>query len=100
MASYDTKCQSCENQWEQVHLMRQAHAPCPKCHSKDVKTVIGQVNVRPSQDAGWEGEENGRGRYFSQLETSATCTRSPENFFRSRNAALEACKRRGFIITK
>lgn len=101
MPLYDTFCEKCDHLWEQKHLMREAHEPCPKCHSKQVRThiTLGSIQIAAnSLDAGWENEEGGRGRYFSQLEDSATCTRSPKNFFRSRNEAIEACKRRGFQI--
>lgn len=102
MAEYTTICLDCDHIWDQSHLMGESHTSCPKCKSKRVEAYLGnglpmQVSAA-SLDSSWEYEENGRGRYFPQLETSKTCTRSPENFFRSRNAAIEACKRRGFQI--
>lgn len=100
MPAYDTECQKCGEIWEQTHMMREPHSACPACKSKQVRTrhTAATIQFAAPLDAGWEYESGGRGRYFSQLETSKTCTRSPENYFRSRNEAMEACKRRGFDI--
>lgn len=96
---YTTRCQSCEYEFDQSHPMKDDHAPCPKCKSKRVESIVfGTVAVRQSLDAGWDAENGGRGRYFPQLEQSVTCTKSSKNCFRSRNEAMEACKRRGFVI--
>lgn len=96
---YTTRCEKCTCVWDQSHSMKENHAPCPECGSNKVFSLIhGTTQFSAPLDAGWEYESGGRGRYFSQLETSRTCTRSPENFFRSRNEAMEACKRRGFDI--
>ena len=96
---YETLCQKCEHVFEQEHPMKEAHHPCPKCSSKQVYSVIhGTTQFARPLDAEWEYLNGGRGQYFSQLETSKTCTRSPENYFRSRNEAMEACKRRGYTI--
>lgn len=101
MPDYRTYCQSCKNIWDQHHLMREPHEPCPKCRSTSVNTHIesmAQVRVRAPLDSGWEYENGGKGRYFSQLEDSIDCKPSAKNYFRSRNEAMEACKRRGFTI--
>lgn len=97
---YETHCLKCEKKWTQSHRMKDKHENCPACGSDKVESVIenGSVRFSQSMDVAWETENNGLGRYFSQLETSATCTRSKENFFRSRNDAIEAAKRRGFEI--
>ena len=95
---YKTICRDCEFIWEQAHLMKDDHEPCPKCESKKVESVIEHVNVRAAQDQFWEFENNGLGRYFPQMEDSKTCTASKKNFFRSRNEAMEAAKRRGYNI--
>jgi len=105
MAEYETICLACDHVWDQSHSVHAAHEPCPNCRSEKVSRYFGNglhTSVSAaSLDTGWERENGGRGRYFSQLEQSATCTRSPENCFRSRNEAIEACKRRGFdIISK
>lgn len=102
MPFYDCECQDCGSVHEQRHRMADPHGPCPKCRSTSVITIFTQpVRVNPPLDRNWESLNGGRGQYFSQLEESKTCTRSAENFFRSRNDAIEACKRRGYdIISK
>ena len=104
MPNYDVLCLKCEHVAEQFHMMRESHAPCPKCGSKDVTTAISNtIHFNPALDSSWEGLNGGRGQYFSQLETNCTDPKngSRDCYFRSRNDALEACKRRGFnIISK
>lgn len=102
MAEYETICLDCEHVWNQSHSVHDDHAPCPKCGSKKISTYFGngmkmQIAAN-SLDCGWEHENGGRGRYFSQLEDSVDCKPTNKNFFRSRNDAIEACKRRGFDI--
>lgn len=98
MPDYDVECRKCGHASEQTHMMREAHFPCPKCKSKDVFTVLQPTAIRPPLDGSWEYENGGRGRYFSQLEDSVDCKPSAHNHFRSRNEAIEACKKRGFQI--
>jgi len=96
---YETLCQKCDHVFEQEHRMKDPHKPCPKCGAKEVFSLIhGTTQFAPPLDRNWESLNGGAGQYFSQLETSKTCTRSRENFFRSRNEAIEACKRRGYNI--
>lgn len=98
---YDTECQKCGKVWEQSHPMKEGHQPCPACKSKDVRSIIAPQHaprVNGFLDRDWPMLNGGRGQYFSQMETSKTCTRSPENCFRSRADAIEACKRRGFDL--
>ena len=95
---YRTICMSCRHEWEQSHLMKESHAPCPECKGEKVESVIESVNVRAPADAHWGYENNGLGRYFPQLEDSVDCKPSAKNHFRSRNEAIEACKQRGFQI--
>lgn len=96
---YTTSCHKCSHEWDQSHPMKEAHEKCPKCGCKEVYSLIhGTTQIAPPLDRNWESLNGGRGQYFSQLETSKTCTRSPENYFRSRNEAIEACKRRGWDI--
>lgn len=101
---YDVLCLKCDHVHEQTHSMKEAHAPCPKCKSKNVTTAIGNtIHFNPALDQNWENLNGGKGQYFSGMETEI---RDPNNgsancYFRSRNDALEACKRRGFnIISK
>lgn len=101
MPDYRTYCRECENVWDQHHLMREPHEPCPKCRSTSVNTHIesmSQVRVRPALDQGWEGENQGSGRYFPQFEDSIDCSKSRKNCFRSRSEAIEEGKRRGFTF--
>jgi len=95
---YRTHCIECEFEWDQSHLMKEPHSPCPECKSRQVESVIRIVAVRQSLDAGWDGLNNGLGQYFPQLEDSIDCKPSAHNHFRSRNEGIEACKRRGFQI--
>lgn len=101
MPDYDVLCLKCDTVWEQTHSMREKHAPCPKCHSNDVTTSIGNaVYFNPPLDSSWENRNGGRGEYFSQLEMKSTHPDhgTPDCYFRSRKDALEACKRRGFTV--
>ena len=98
MPLYDTECRKCEHVWEQSHLMRESHEPCPKCGATDVFTVLQPLHVRAALDQGWEGENQGSGRYFPQFEDSIDCSKSRKNCFRSRNEAIEEGKRRGFVF--
>lgn len=96
---YRTRCMNCEHEFDQSHLMKEPHLPCPKCKSKKVEScVFAEIRIRPPLDAGWEYENGGRGRYFPGMEQSIDCKPSAGNYFRSRNEAIESCKRRNFQI--
>jgi len=98
MPAYDTECQKCNHTWEQSHMMRESHAPCPKCKSKNVQTVItADIRINPPADMFWEYEENGKGRYCPQLERD-TAKKSDYAYCRSRYELIEKAKRQGAEI--
>lgn len=98
MPRYDTECNKCEHVWEQQHLMKENHQPCPLCGHDDVRTIITtDIRINPPADSNWEYEENGRGRYCPQLERD---TRGKSNYAycRSRYELIEKAKRQGAEI--
>jgi len=50
-------------------MMSQSHEPCPKCNSSKVQSDIVLPNFIFDPTNNWAYENNGKGHYFSSLET-------------------------------
>jgi putative FmdB family regulatory protein len=95
MCRYDYLCEKCEHEHEQIHRMADAPQPCPRCGCTRVTKVFRQVPPVRVPDAGWQFENNGRGRYIGQLAAKPDVT-DPNAFCRSRTDAVEKAKRQGW----
>lgn len=101
MPRYDYECAACGHEHEQFHRMDDTALPCPRCGSKRVSKMLCCPAVKPPPDAGWELENNGRGRYISQLQKEPGPAGSEKDAFcRSQSEAIEKAKRRGFKVTR
>lgn len=97
MPRYDYDCLKCKHEFEQVHGMNAAAAPCPKCGSTNIKRVIRTAPaIKPAPDSGWENENGGRGRYISQLQRKPGPEGSdPEAYCRSQKEIFTKARKQG-----
>lgn len=100
MPTYDAVCNDCDGEFEYVHAMKDSgRVPrCPDCKSRNTEKIIVDVPMMKVRDSGWEHENGGKGRRFSQLAKHAK-DESQDCHFRSVSEAKEAAKRRGFIVS-
>lgn len=101
MPAYDYAC-ACGNLAELFHPM--AHCdrehPCPCCGRAMSRAVV-PVAVKPPPDSGWEGENDGRGRYIAQLADHQPFGKNdPKAYCRSQSDAIEKGKRKGFTVSR
>lgn len=97
MPLYDGACLDCDCEFEYVHAMKDSgRVPrCPECKSRNTEKIIVALPIVRASDIGWEHESGGKGRRIAQLAKHAkdeTC------YFRSRDEAKEAAKKRGFTV--
>lgn len=66
------------------------------------RVIHGQVAIKPPVDAGWEYENGGKGREFTQFCDSRYKPGDPRanRYFRSQNEAIEAAKRAGYSVER
>jgi putative FmdB family regulatory protein len=97
MPVFDWGCNACRHEWEIVFRMSEEQvARCPECDSRDTRKVWNRACAVRLPDIRWETENDGRGRYISQLakhqdDQSAYC--------RSRQEAITKAKDAGFTVT-
>lgn len=78
-----------QEEWDTIHPAR----PCD--YEK------GEIPSFKAVDMGWEQENNGRGRYISQLQrTPGPEGSDPQAFCRSQGEIIEKAKRRGLDVVK
>lgn len=94
MPRFDMECQVCGRAWEAIIRMTESCPCCPECDSRDTMKVFNVAPAMRLRDMGWEYENNGRGRYISQL---ADGLRDPKAFCRSRTEAKEKARAKGYI---
>lgn len=97
MPLYDYRCAQCGLVHEQFHAMSEKADQCPRCGRLACVKMIVPVAIKLSPDSGWEGENNGRGRYIPQMAKRAN---DPRAYARSQGEAIEKAKRFGYSVTK
>lgn len=101
MAVYDGICPTC-GIIEIRKLMNDPWPHCPMCGSKDFSRVITVPRFNKPADQGWEGENDGLGRYLPQagkqyLDPYTKTKLNPDAHARSRNEAIEIFKKKGAV---
>jgi putative FmdB family regulatory protein len=106
MGRYDYQCQNnkCNHEQELIHTMKECDDkhPCPKCGADMGRVINGNVAIKPPVDAGWEYENGGKGRLFTQFGDPRYKGGDPRanRYFRSQNEAIEAAKREGYKVER
>jgi len=97
--TYDCSDEMCGAHFETFSTVSERHkTTCPQCGAMAHKCVD-LVSVRPDIHS-WSNENNGKGRYISQLQTSVGAKRDEHAYCRSQQEAIDKAKARGFAVSK
>lgn len=103
MPLYDYECQNCKTVTEFMHSMRETSVPCcPACSSRKMAKLISRITFKVP-DSGWEYENNGRGRFITQIakrEGNGYDENDPNAFCRSQREAIDKAKAQGYSVSK
>jgi predicted RNA-binding Zn-ribbon protein involved in translation (DUF1610 family) len=102
MSSVFRQCLSCsESNWVDEKGANANEVECPSCGKAKWRQKPQDQHVRAaSVDSGWEGENQGRGRYIGQLEQAPSAKKSSFAYCRSMGELREKAKRSDMTVHK
>ena len=97
--TYDCSNETCGAHFETLNTIANRHyAECPQC-GKLANKCVDLVSIRPDVHS-WANENNGRGRYITQLQTSVGAKRDPGAYCRSQQEVIDKARARGMTVEK
>jgi putative FmdB family regulatory protein len=102
MPLYEYECRTCGHEWDEHRPMSDAGAKaCPKCLGSDTGKVIRTAPGVRGDVFDWSNENNGKGRYISQLQRETVGAKREEfAYCKNRQDIFDKCAKKGWGVDK
>jgi putative FmdB family regulatory protein len=95
MPLFSYLCCGCGKEFDEFRHVAQRNDPAKCACGRTAHRTVERPALVRDDPTDWRGENGGRGRYITQLQTSIGAKRDDHAYCRSRQEALDKARRRG-----